>query len=302
MKVKRIVLTILVLSGLFLAGCAPKGNESTENIITAKDALAMIGQENVVLVDMQAPEDYAGGHLEGAVNIPLQDIVINVPVDNMMAPKAKIEDTLGKNGIGNDSLILVYDNKKNMEAARLWFTVKAYGHEQVKVISGGVEALKKQKATFVSEPPSITAVTYQAKDKNKEMLATVEEVRNLANDPVSGTVILDTRTKEEYAEGRIPGAKNVDFSLNNYSDGTYKTDQDIYIMYYEEGMKRDTPIILYCKTSVRATQTYLALHNAGYTNLKVYDGAWLEWSASPNNPIEMPEGAAPVESDQKDNS
>ncbi|MPN60767.1 hypothetical protein SDC9_208499 [bioreactor metagenome] len=56
---------------------------------------------------------------------------------------------------------------------------------------------------------------------------------------------------------------------------------------------------MYCKTSIRAAQTYLALYNAGYRNLKLYDGAWLEWSANPNNPIQMPEGSK-VEASQKD--
>ena len=48
---------------------------------------------------------------------------------------------------------------------------------------------------------------------------------------------------------------------------------------------------MFCKTSIRAAQTYLAMYNAGYRNLKLYDGAWVEWSANPMNPIFVVEPA-----------
>jgi len=60
-------------------------------------------------------------------------------------------------------------------------------------------------------------------------------------------------------------------------------------------------VVLFCKSSVRAAQTYVALYNAGYRNLKVYDGAWLEW-AKDKMPVYKPETSKPVIAVEQDNS
>lgn len=292
---------IMLMASLAFSGCAPQGNTSGEYIVDAKTALSMMGDENTVWVDMQKPEEYTQAHVPGAVNISMEDITIKVPVENTLAPKAKIEDTLSKNGISNDSTVIIYDNSQNMQAARLWWTLKVYGHENAKVVSGGMEALKTANAEMSAEKPSVTPAEYTASDKNTDMIATMKDVKDNVNDPDKKTILLDTRTQAEYDEGTIPGSQLIDFSQNNYNDGTYKTDQDIQIMYYEAGIKPETPVIIYCKTSVRGAQTYLALANAGYENLKLYDGAWAEWSSNPNNPVQLPEGA-PIQSNQQDNS
>jgi thiosulfate/3-mercaptopyruvate sulfurtransferase len=46
---------------------------------------------------------------------------------------------------------------------------------------------------------------------------------------------------------------------------------------------------MFRKTSIRGARTYLALYNAGYRDLKLYDGAWLEWSSNPMNPVFVPD-------------
>ena len=81
----------------------------------------------------------------------------------------------------------------------------------------------------------------------------------------------------------------MDFTKNNFDDGTYRPVQHIRIRYLEQNVDYDDTVIMFCKTSIRGAQTYLALYNAGYRDLKLYDGAWVEWSANPANPIYKPE-------------
>jgi len=307
-KFSKVLLLLLIASFMISAAGCSSSNAPDEGmyIIDAKEASGYIGAEGKVLVDMQKPEDYAKGHLKGAVNIPLSEIVINVPVANMLAPKEQIEKVLGSKGIGNDTMIIIYDNNKNMEAARMWWTLKIYGHENARVISGGLNALQAAKLEMTAEVPAAAPVTYTAKDMDASMLAAIDEVRAQAEQPQGNVILLDTRTKEEFEQGTIPGSVLVDFNQNNYKDGTYKKVQDIKIQYLENKITPDKTVIMYCKTSVRAAQTYLALYNAGYRNMKVYDGAWLEWSQNMGNtaaPSETPAPAqTPVESNNKDNS
>lgn len=295
-----VAISILVLI-LAACGAGTKGAEGQE-IIEAKEVAGLLGQSGTVLVDMQNPEDYQNSHVKGAVNIVRSDIVINVPVENMLAPQEKLATLLGQSGISNETQVIIYDNTGNMDAARLWWTLKINGHEKVKVVSGGWTALKNAGIVVTAESPDLIPVNYSVKELKKDMLATMAEVKAQVNNPSNKVVILDTRTKEEYEQGRIPKSVLVDFNENNFSDGTYKPIQHIKIQYLEAGVKPDQTAILYCKTSIRGAQTYLALYNAGYRNLKLYDGAWLEWISDANNPVEMPAGGTKIEPSQKDMS
>ncbi|MDX9872652.1 MAG: sulfurtransferase [Clostridia bacterium] len=290
---KRIRLSLFVMIvaiALSLSGCGSSSAEGQE-IIEASEAARLLQGENVVLVDMQSQEDYARSHVQGAVNIPLAEIVINKPVDNMLAPAEQIEAVLSEKGIGNDTAVIIYDNNNNMNAARLWWTLQVYGHPNAKVVSGGWSALQGIGLEITAEAPQVAAAAYTISAKKEESIADLEDIINQLNNPDKNVVILDTRSPEEYAEGRIPGAILMNYLDNNFSDGAYKPVQHIKIQYLENGIAPEKTIIMYCRTSVRASQTYLALYNAGYRNLKVYDGAWLEWTSYKELPVEMPAGS-----------
>lgn len=303
--VKMLIISLLLLlsASTLLAGCSTyTSNKSTwTEILEAYSALKYADNKNVVFVDMQKKEAYDKKHMDGAVNIVLADIVVNTPVPNMLAPKESIEKVLGNAGIKNDMTIIVYDDNNNMEAARLWWTLKVYGHENVKVVSGGVKALEAAGAKMTADKPVRFAETFIAKDANTSMIATSEDVKNQVNNNDKNVVLLDSRTKQEYEAGTIPTSILVDYLGNNYADGRFKSVQDIKMMYLDKKIKPENTVIMYCKTSVRGAETYLALYNAGFRNLKLYDGAWLEWSADPSNPVQMP-GSNIVKPGKSDNS
>lgn len=304
MKKRLILFSLVLMVSIVLAatGCGSAKTGSPRGIIIeAQEAAGLIGKDGVVLVDMQPSYEYQENHIKGAVNIAREDITVNQPVPNMLAPKEKIEEVLGRSGIKNTSTVIIYDNTGNMDAARLWWTLMGYGHESIKVVSGGLNALKAAGLTVTGEETKTSPAVYTAKPFSNDILAFLEEVKAQVLDPQKNVVILDTRTMEEYSEGRIPGAVLLDFSENNFSDGTYKPVQHIKIQYLEKGIRPDKTVIMYCKTSIRAAQTALALYDAGYTKLKIYDGAWLEWSGNSANPIEKPSGSK-VEPSQKDMS
>lgn len=282
----RTVIALLVGAVVLLAGCGPRatGEKGTE-IVSATEAIELV-ESGAILVDVQNLLDYRKGHIEGAVNIGRADIVVNTPFANMLAPASQIEEVMSERGIGNDDLVVAYDDTNNMDAARLWWTLKIYGHDTVKVVSGGFEAMKRAGAEVTTDEPSVTATTFKAKPMREEMLAVKRELLDQVNTPDPNVVIVDTRTVEEYREGTVPGSVHLNYAGNNFTDGTYRPVRHIRIRYLEEGIDYDDTVILFCKTSIRAAQSYLALYNAGYRELKIYDGAWLEWSASPANPVQ----------------
>lgn len=306
--VSRLFSVVILLSLAILAvGCGT--SNSGHDIIEAKQALELLRKDNVVIVAAQTPDTavYDKEHVKESVKIDLSDVVINVPVVNMLAPKDQIEKVMGNLGISNNTTVLLYDANNNMDAARVWWTLKVYGHENVKVVSGGLKALKIANAEITSEAPTVKATKYVAKEKNKEMIATIDEVKVQVTSPDKNTILLDTRSQKENDAGTIPGSLLYEFINNDYNDGTYKSVENIKIQYIEKNIKPKNIVIMYCKTSIRGAQTYLALYNAGYRNLKLYDGAWVEWSSRGSLPVQKPntkENAptAPTEPNSQDAS
>lgn len=303
-KLSKISLFLLIAAIMFLnVGCSSttfNGEAGTE-IISAKEALKMFNGEDVIIIDAQNSEAYSNKHVKNSVNISRKDIVINEPVTNVLGPKEQIEAALGKSGISNDSTVVIYDNNNNMDAARLWWTMKVYGHEKVKVVSGGLKALTDAGAEITKDVPNITATKYTAQDKNIDMIASIDDVKSQVNNPDENVKLVDTRSQEEFNEGTIPSSILMNYVDNNYNDGTYRSVQDIRIKYLEAGIKPENTAIMYCKTSIRGAQTYLALYNAGYRNLKLYDGAWVEWTKDSTLPIQKP-STTKIDSNEQDNS
>jgi thiosulfate/3-mercaptopyruvate sulfurtransferase len=297
---------VLLAFAIIFTGCEADvtfPGEVGQDIITAEQALNMMGEDNVVFVDTQKSGDFKDRHLEGAVNIARNDITTFGPYPNMLASASKIEKSLGENGISNDTKVIIYDDNNNMDAARLWWTMLVYGHDtdKMKVVSGGLKALKEQGANFTSGEYEVEAVEYNAEEKNEQYIATKEEVLAQVNNPSEDTVILDVRSAEEVSQGIIPGAVHINYVDNNQDDGTCYPARYVQRYYPDNEVKPENTVIMYCKTSIRAAETFLVLHNAGYQNLKIYDGAWIEWSADGSTPKAQPSGA-PVESNQQDAS
>jgi len=267
---KKVVPVVLVLLAAILVtiatgiGPGPALADSDLYIIEAKEAARLLGAENVVLVDMQEAENYAIGHIEGSVNIIRNDVVVNTPYPTMIAPAKQIAEVLSNAGIDNDTLVIIYDDSGNINAARLWWTMLVYGHQNVKVVSGGFSALQRAGLPLSTDAPAVQAKTYNPGEADESLIATLDEVVAQIEDPQPGVILLDTRY---------------------FSDGTFKPVQQILIKYKEKGITADNEIIVFCAVSVRGAQTFLALYNAGYRNLKLYDGAWAEYSA-----IYAPEG------------
>ena len=168
-----------------------------------------------------------------------------------------------------------------------------YGNENAKVIDGGISAIEMAGIELTNQAPTIKESQYKAGDKSDLYIATMGDVKDQIDEPNPNMILLDVRTDQEYIEkGKIPSSIMMDYANVFYADNTFKSVQTIRIDFIDNGMRPENEIIMYCQTSMRAAPVFLSLYNAGYRNIKIYDGAYLEWSSNPNNPVEIPEGTA----------
>jgi thiosulfate/3-mercaptopyruvate sulfurtransferase len=290
---------LLILTALIMVSFAACANfdfsETGEYIVTPKDAQKLI-EEGVTVVDVRSAEDYGLSHVKGAVNVPMSALTVAEPYANMLPEASKVEEVMGAVGITESDEILVYDAANNMQAARVQWTLNMYSNFNVRVISGGVEALKAQDVEFDSAKVEPEEAAYTAGDYQKSLIVNLDYLKSIINMPDENTVIIDTRSDEEYYAGTIPGSCHIEYVLNMYANGEYKSPRDIQSTYLAEGIKPDMKIILFCKTSVRAAQTYAALKDAGYKDVRIYDGAWLEY-ADKENPQPPSENIIPTRQD-----
>ena len=291
---KAALFLAFVLMALSISGCSSHTFVQTEPslILGAKDLSEYIGKDGVVIVDTRSADEYAAGHVEGAVNIPTEEIVINVPVKNMLTSQKKIEKVMGAAGISNTTTVIAYDSNK-MGASRLLWTLFMYGHRDVKVVDGGFEAINACSLASSTAVPTPAEAVFTAQEPTSNWLATQEEVLAQVNTPDKNVILLDVRSMDEYYEaGKVPTSVMMDYNTNFFGDKTFKTKDITKINYMEEKIFPENDIIIYCQTSLRAAPVFVQLYEAGYRNIRLYDGAYLEWSSNSSNPIEMPSGAA----------
>ena len=284
------LILFLAVTALFLGCGNGKYAESGELIIEADDAMELVSTGNWILLDAQKTTSYEKEHVDGAVNIERKDITVKRQVANMLAPAAQLAEAAGKAGVSAESNILIYDDNNNMDSGRLAWTFMIYGHKgQVKIVSGGLSALKNEAAKIVDGSAPAASVVYSTGSLDSSMIIDKEGVLALLNNPPENFAIIDVRTDEEYNNGTIPGSIHIEYLKNDFPDITYKTVQQIRILYKDAGIMPEDTVVMFCKSSIRATQTWAALYNAGYRNLKIYDGAWLEWSIDDSLPVYKPE-------------
>lgn len=295
---KWLLSLLLVLLLGTLAACA--GNTAyteAQNIVEASALADLMAQEGVVVIDARSAEDFNKGHLKGAVNLTLEELNGQGAVAGMLGTPQQFNRVMSKSGISPESTVIIYDANGGIYSGRLWWAMKVFGHENVKVVNGGASAIVKAGLEISADATQVAASSYSSKAQDAALIATIEEVKDAV---ATGTAtIIDVRTPAEFDEGAIPTAILYPHTQNLYSDDTFKSSRDIYLNYKDLGVEKETPIILYCKTSVRATQTMLLLKEAGFSNVKVYDGAWLEWSVSGE---ETTSPAGPVEATVQDAS
>lgn len=289
---KTVLAAVTAALMLMMVGCASFDFGPTGGyVITAREALK---DDSAVLVDVRPAEEYALSHVRGAVNIPMASLVVNEPYPNMLPGVDVVEAVMGAAGITQDDTLYLYDSANNMQAARVQWTLNMYGNDNIRVISGGLKALKEAGAEMTSEATALPAAAYTAGEYRKASIVTLDYLKSIINMPDEKTVIIDTRSDEEYTAGTIPGSVHIEYLWNNYPNGEYKTPRDIQNTYLNKKIYPDMRIILFCKTSVRAAQTYTALRDAGYRDVRIYDGAFEEFAAveNPQVPVgpEIPSG------------
>ncbi len=256
-----------------------------QDIISVKEFLKIKKDPNVVLVSARKPADYKKVHIAGAININHKDLYKATPKSTLKS-SAEIAKILGEKGLSNTNTIVLYDNGSGKYSGRLYWILKYLGAKDVKLLDGHMKAWRMARKPVTKNPANRKATTF-AVNLNKEAIANIAQVKKASTNAAS--IIVDVRSADEFKgikesklpKGHIPSAINLEFKKVLTSKGKLKSKEELQALFNAAGVSKDKEVILYCESSVRAGIVYLALTTAlDYPNVKVYDGALFEWTAS----------------------
>ncbi|MFW5811676.1 MAG: sulfurtransferase [Alkalispirochaetaceae bacterium] len=274
----------------------------TSHIVTATTAANLLENvSDVLLLDIRNAAEYATGRIPGAVNIFRGDYSADsdeYPFGGMRAGKEKMEALLSSLGVTEDTLILAYDGKHSYDAARFWWQLDMYGHDNVKIIDGGTQGWEAAGFDLTIAPAEERTPTEFEflEDPDYSTLATLEDVLEAQDDP--NVVILDTRALSEFTgeelkrgatrPGRIPESVWMEYTETIQEDTTIKPFEELRAQLVAAGLTRDKTIIAYCQSGVRSSHTTFVLTELlGYPNVKNYEGSWIEYSFNEDLPVDM---------------
>ena len=281
----------------------------TEELLVEADQLAaeLDRPDSPTLLDVRwrlvgppGRDDYAAGHLPGAVFIDLDTELCGRPGAAGRHPlpdPAALQAALRAAGVRAGHPVVVYDGGDGMAAARAWWTLRWAGHRPVRVLHGGFPAWVAAGLPTSTEPPTPAPGDVTVQPGALPVLDAGEAARLAAADE---GVLLDVRAAPRYrgetepidpVAGHVPGAVNLP-APEYVAEGRFPTVDALRKRFAAAGVAEAAPVGAYCGSGVTAAQTVLALHLAGRPDAALYVGSWSNWVAVSGRPVATGEAPA----------
>jgi thiosulfate/3-mercaptopyruvate sulfurtransferase len=289
---------------------------SSAVLVSPAELDALMKAEPVVVIDTRDADTFAAGHIPGAVNLrEIFTFLATSTAEGLTQLKETFASHFGAVGLSGDETAVFYEDSLNSgygQSCRGYYLLTWLGYPKVKVLNGGFSAWKAAGMPTSTEAAAPEAATFPSDLAGADVMLTKDDMLKALG---TGTVLLDVRDIDEWIgdssspygkdfaprKGRIPGAKWVEwyrFMKPSAQGPMIKSPDEVKAECATAGISTDDTVYLYCFKGARASNTFLALKQAGFDDVRMYFGSWNEWSRDPALPIEtglpFAEKAAPM--------
>lgn len=227
-------------------------------------------------------------HLDNDLSSRITDTTGRHPLPDFSALAKK----LGAWGVSNHTQVVVYDDAGGAFAGRLWWLLRALGHDNVAVLDGGIKYWQQQGYDITTTLPRIKPASFRVY-LNNNLWLTAQQVENqLARKAIT---LIDARTPERYrgeqepidpVAGHIPYALNRAFQRNLNAQGLFLAPEQLRSQFKQLiGNADPEQVVHYCGSGVTACHNVLAMEHAGLSGSKLYAGSWSEWIRNKNRAV-----------------
>ncbi len=253
-----------------------------------------------VVVDCRSLEDYAKGHIPGAISLGKdRKKALRDGTSRAFHDVSKYEKILGKVGIGNNTHVVFYGDMKSetVESTTVGFWILEYlGHDKAHVLNGGLDAWTKAGKKLDTQPTMKQPATFKAKVVHSKF-ATTDEILKIAKGQKKDVQLIDARTKKEnegediraLRGGHVPNTTvsiphldtfdKVKDPMTGKDKPTGFLSPDTVAKAYEK-LDKSKRTIGYCQTGTRSTATYLELRLLGFKEPANWDESWIVWGSA----------------------
>jgi thiosulfate/3-mercaptopyruvate sulfurtransferase len=253
-------------------------------------------EDELVLADVRwyldgrnGRDAYDEGHLPGAVFVDLDRWLAGPasPADGRhpLPDPDVFASGMGELGIGDQSVVVAYDDAGGVIAARLVWMLRATGHEAA-LLDGGLQAFDGR---LEASAPIRGPAAFTPRPWPEDRLADLEAAADPAN------TVLDARPRERYVgaidpidprAGHIPGARSLPCRENLERDGRLLAVDELRRRFLAAGVGGGRPVVCYCGSGVTACHNLLAIEHAGLGHGRLYAGSWSQYAHAGDRPVE----------------
>ena len=239
-------------------------------------------------------EDHQESHVPGAGCLDLQKDFSqpDSPYAMTLASPEHVAAAFARNGIGDDTRVVLYSRRSLSWSTRFWWMLKWLGFDNAAILDGGFEKWQSEGRSLSGEPCDYPINTLSV-SLRPSLFVDKGVVLNAIDDPGTCTISalgadLHSGENSRYGRpGRIPGSLNIaQISLVEPDTMVLLSSGEVFDRFASIRAKSAKRYITYCGGGIFATLDAFMLYQLGYDNVSVYDNSMSEWGPDKALPIE----------------